>query len=138
MPVSQSWTSAVLSALPRPAARGPSPPAPSCSRSGWRAPSAPRRSAPPAGGRARPARHAAEEADVVAHAHRLHPPPQRSVLVDLVADDQELEVLVPGPLLEGAEGADQAVEVLVGLDVPRVEDEPPPDLVALLDALHLL
>ncbi len=40
-------------------------------------------------------------------------------------------------LLEQAEGRDQPLEVLVGLDVPRVEDEAAADLVALAHALHL-
>ena len=79
----------------------------------------------------------AEEPHVLAHARRLHAAPQRAVAVDLVADDQELHVLVPAALLEQAEGRDQPLEVLVRLDVPRVEHEAPADLVPLAHALHL-
>jgi hypothetical protein len=41
-------------------------------------------------------------------------------------------------LLEQREGGHQPLEVLVGLDVPRVEHESPADLVALLHPLRLL
>jgi hypothetical protein len=54
------------------------------------------------------------------------------------ADDEQLHVLVARPLLEQPESRDQALHVLVGLDVPRVEHEPAADLVALAHPVHLL
>jgi len=79
-----------------------------------------------------------EEAHVVAHAALLDDAPQRGLLQDLVADDDELQVVVPRPFFKEGEGKDEALEVLVGLDVPRVEDVAAPDLVALAHPLLLV
>ena len=63
----------------------------------------------------------------------MHGAAQRRQLRDLVADDEQLDVLeLAGPQL--VEGLDQPHEVLVRLDVADVEDEPVIELIPLAHA----
>ncbi len=80
----------------------------------------------------------AEEADVLAEPRGLHRSAQRTVAADVVANQEQLEILVPALLADPGKGADQALEVLVRLDVSGEEDEPPVQLVALADPGLLL
>ena len=82
-------------------------------------------------------RDEAEEAHVGAHAGLLGRPPQRVVARHVVADQHEPQVAAAALRAHEGEGADQPLEVLVGLHVAGEEDEPPVDLVALADPLPL-
>ena len=61
---------------------------------------------------------------------------KRRQLRDLVADDEQLEIVVRAAQL--AEGLDEPHEILVRLDVADVQHELVIELIALADARHVL
>jgi hypothetical protein len=83
-------------------------------------------------------RHEAEEPHVFVQLVPVHGAAQRRVFRDLVADDEQAHVIEAAAAAERMEGLDQALEVLVRLDVPRIQDERAVELVALAHALDFL
>ena len=79
----------------------------------------------------------AQEPDVLVQLAAVHGPPQRRVLADLVADDEQLGV-GQRPRPHQREGLDQPLDVLVRPDVAHVQHERVVQLEALLDARDVL
>ena len=80
----------------------------------------------------------AEEPHVFVQLVPMDGVPQRRVLGDLVADDDELDLVELSAPPEEVEGLDGALDVLVRLDVAGVEDERVVELVALAHPRHVV
>src|SRR4051812_39066336 len=83
-------------------------------------------------------RDEAEKPHVLVQLVAVHRAAQRRVLRDLVADDEQLDVAEIRVLPQRVERFDQALEILVRLDVARVEHVWGVQLVALAHPLDLL